>query len=995
MIGIEVIPISTLLTLITTQVLEIAIAAKDVLVEKESFQKLSRYLHDIEPVLAELKERCFKDLTAANQALQSLKTDLDRAHTLISDCTDKSKFYLLLHCRSIVKDAQVVTRDIGKDLELLSLAGTELSLDIRDNLLRVKNQFLSAEFQASETKLQILSKLEEGIRDHRTDQGFANDLIVAIAMAVGVPVEPSEINKELSSFKREKELLAERKQMQEQAFMEQVIDLLSKADAAYTSDVLRQRYKEASEHIGITEPVDPLSSFICPLAREVMIDPVTASSNRTYERSEIERWFASGHTSDPFTHMELTDFTLRPNTSLRKAIQEWTDQNYCIRIRRAKHFLQKRDVALAQDALDDLCKLCEESNTNTEWIAAENVIPEIIEVMKLRDKEVNRRALTALRILVHNNFRNRDEVVQVGGLEQVVRCVGKSTLSKLALSVLLELLQGDERSACEKLCQEKRALLSLVMRHNENEPTAKRVLEKLCSSDENIVQLASMSYLDPLISSLHEGSEESKWAMARALGNLQSLSDQNKLMLGEKGVIGPLFQMMISAKLEAKAAALEALRNLSSNSQNQRSMAQAGAFPVLMDNLTSPRLPQTCKEAAAITLKNIAQGNTDASLTDQDGHAVNVKQAVETLIGLMESSSQGLILRAPILLVLHGLAQSKDGELVQEVIKEQQGVAFLVGLLDGAEREVRDSAVFLLRSMSEGAGGDIFDCLYTEKKLEHFVNLIGNCSSADIRSDLLMVLASFPSNKQTMETLMEAGAVTTVLAQVKGNSSKVTESALAALERFTEPTNVELQRTLVDSGIHSILVTILNSGTTTGKARAARALRNFSVTTLDLCHPPTSTGWLCFRPTVPTICRVHTGVCSVKTTFCIVEAKAVPGLVALLDEPSSVAAEAAVEAFFTFVSSEETREGGAWFLHEANAILKSLGLLAHGTATAKERTVDLLACLFKLKNMRETYCGRAKLPLVELAQHGSVTVKKKAGKVLAQLSMIQEVSSYF
>uniref|UniRef100_A0A1I8FTJ6 U-box domain-containing protein n=1 Tax=Macrostomum lignano TaxID=282301 RepID=A0A1I8FTJ6_9PLAT len=62
----------------------------------------------------------------------------------------------------------------------------------------------------------------------------------------------------------------------------------------------RCRPQETPESRGLTarpahraaEP--PSTQFVCPVTREVMLDPVIAADGHTYERSAIETWFASG-----------------------------------------------------------------------------------------------------------------------------------------------------------------------------------------------------------------------------------------------------------------------------------------------------------------------------------------------------------------------------------------------------------------------------------------------------------------------------------------------------------------------------------------------------------------------------------------------------------------------------------------------------------------------------------------------------------------------------
>jgi hypothetical protein len=53
---------------------------------------------------------------------------------------------------------------------------------------------------------------------------------------------------------------------------------------------------------------------------EVMRDPVITADGQTYERTEIEKWFALGNRTSPLTGEELPSTNLLPNIALRKAI---------------------------------------------------------------------------------------------------------------------------------------------------------------------------------------------------------------------------------------------------------------------------------------------------------------------------------------------------------------------------------------------------------------------------------------------------------------------------------------------------------------------------------------------------------------------------------------------------------------------------------------------------------------------------------------------------
>ncbi|KAK9060980.1 hypothetical protein SSX86_018160 [Deinandra increscens subsp. villosa] len=62
--------------------------------------------------------------------------------------------------------------------------------------------------------------------------------------------------------------------------------------------------------------------FICPILKEVMIEPCVAADGYSYERRAIEKWF-EGSDSSPVTNLPLTSKSLTPNYTLLTAIMEW------------------------------------------------------------------------------------------------------------------------------------------------------------------------------------------------------------------------------------------------------------------------------------------------------------------------------------------------------------------------------------------------------------------------------------------------------------------------------------------------------------------------------------------------------------------------------------------------------------------------------------------------------------------------------------------------
>ena len=61
------------------------------------------------------------------------------------------------------------------------------------------------------------------------------------------------------------------------------------------------------------------SGFVCPISEDIMRDPVVCADGHTYDRPNIEQWFAAGHDTSPNTGGRLPHLNLVPNHALRNS----------------------------------------------------------------------------------------------------------------------------------------------------------------------------------------------------------------------------------------------------------------------------------------------------------------------------------------------------------------------------------------------------------------------------------------------------------------------------------------------------------------------------------------------------------------------------------------------------------------------------------------------------------------------------------------------------
>ncbi|KAJ4968015.1 hypothetical protein NE237_014716 [Protea cynaroides] len=1005
--ALELLPIGTVLAYLTSQIIKTAQAAKDVLIEKESFKVLSKYLFDIEPFLEELQLRQLNDSQTARQALTFLEKDVKKANDLVEKYKNRARFYLLIKCRSIVKEVQDVTRDIGRSLATVSLASTEVLSDIYEKVNRLQDEMQRAEFEASQTQLRIVEKLDQGLMEQKVDQGFANDMLEEIAKAVGIPIEPSKISEELESFRREREEAATRKERAEVFFLEQVIELLSRADAAKDHEKVKAQYLQRIQSIEKYETwgacIPPFNSFICPLGGAVMLDPVSLCTGTTCERRAIETWFECGERTDPHTGQPLDDFSLRSNLRLRQSIEEWRELNYCLRIRSAREkLLSGMDLSM-EEALDQIQELIVESPINKDWVAIAGLIDIVIPILgSSHNRDVKRRILITLKDVTEEHTRNKERVVESQGVEHLVPCLGRDpNTSKAAVELVFELLQDRSDwnvSVLRKLSQQSSAILFLVTLLKgpviESAEKAEKILQKLCDEDEdNIARAARANWYKPLINRLIQGPDSSKISTVKTLVNME-LVDQNIALLGEEGVIPPLLEMVLGT-LECKEVALSALIKLSSCRENKRLIAASGGVPLVLEQLFSSHVRTFIIEKCSKILEILSSnGHGIEFLTDSKGDCLDLEQIVANLLAFQQNPNLSHTVRKPILRALLAICKS-EAKPVGKAVASCSGVSIILPLLDYPNHEIRELALNLLSRFSIHEAQGIGDFLLMQKRLETLVHFLKDDSQSDAQMAAAGLIANLPKSEVALTTmLIESDALPAILNIFRSGTMEAKENALGALFRFTDPNNLETQRMVVELGAYPLLLSFLKSDSIIAKARAAALIGNLSLSSPKLVVVSRPTSWWCFRPAHVTECVVHGGICSVNTTFCLFTAKALPELVQILQEKVNETAYEALQTLSTLVW-EDASHRGAYALHEANAICPILEVLNWGPASLKEEALSLLEKVFATRELVELYKSQARMHLVRLTTrsiHEDSQLGRKAARVLAQFDRYSKSS---
>ncbi|MED6143749.1 hypothetical protein PIB30_008695 [Stylosanthes scabra] len=972
MVGLEIIPIGTIFAVLTNQVLRTASAAADVLIGKESFKILSKHLLDIVPVLKELQLQELNESQAARAALESLESDVKRANNLVEKYRNRGKFYLLVKCRYIVGEVEQVTRDIGKSLAALSLANTEVLTRISDQVDRLQNEMQRVEFEASQSQLQIVEKLDYALREQKLDQAFANDMLEEIARAVGVPVEPSEIGKELASIRKEKEEAANRKERAEYIFLEQIIELLSRADAARDYEGVKKQYFErvqAIERYDSRETyISPFNPFLCSITGAVMVDPVSLCTGTTCERSAIEDWFHNGNRTDPETYEVLEDTTLRSNTPLRQSIEEWRELNYCLAIRSIReNLITNYEV---HESLSLMQALMRENSINKDWLSIGGVTDVVIYILGNSNyKEAKLRILITLKDIVEGHAINKDKVAESHGWDQIICCLGSdSSISKAAIDLLYELLQarsGWNECFCKNLSENQNAIPFLVAllkgSDNDSAEAAEKILTELFRiNEDSITTAARFGWYKPLVDRMIQ-EPDSRIAMAKCIVNLE-LNLLELKELGEEGVITPLLEML-SGNIESKDLSLSALVKLAACHPNKRIIAESGGIPLILDLTFSTRMRKFVTIKCCEILENLSSDEDGIDLfVDREGNQLELDSIITNLLALQQTN----------------------------------GVSLILPLLDDSDSEIRETAINLLFLFSQHEPDGVVEYLFRPRRLEALIGFLEDDENDNVRMAAAGLLANLPkSERELTMKLIELGGLDAIISILKTGTMEAKENALSALFRFTDPTNIDSQRDLVKRGIYPLLVNFLNTGSVTAKARAAAFIADLSMSTPKLTFVSKSPSCWFFKSSRVPLCSAHGSICSVATTFCLIEANALPGLIKLLHGEVHATAYEAIQTLSTLVL-EDFPQRGAIVLHKNNAITPLLEILNWGSDSLKAEALGLLEKVFVSKEMVENYGITARLRLISITEmniYGDGHLRRKAAKVLSLLERYSRSSS--
>ncbi|XP_066394775.1 U-box domain-containing protein 44-like [Miscanthus floridulus] len=775
-----------------------------------------------------------------------------------------------------------------------------------------------------------------------------------------------------------------------------------------------------------------LSAFVCPITMQVMRDPVVIETGHAFEREAIARWFSECRDLGrgpccPITMREVHRADLRPVLALRAAIEEWTDRQQRDELRRACQWLTKDATEKeAVRALGCVVRGWSGGRVGRRTVRDEGMIPMVGGMLRSGSAMVRLKALEAIQEFARETDQDREAVSEGDTIRTIIKFIDCEDCQEreFAVSALCDLSKSE--LVCGKISELNGAVLILgkVSGSKADNPTiaekAERTLGNLDRCENNAVQMAENGRLEPLLNLLIEGSPEKQLLMASSLEKIV-LSNDLKILVARR--VGSLFGCIVEkGNLEAKEVAFKVLEHISANAESAKVLIEENVLLPLFRVLSISRtslLPPRLQEAAAAVLANLVASGVDFGTVPLDGDRTLVSEdIVHSLLLLISNTSPPIQCK---LLEFFDTLSSSTGTVLSIVsgIKSSGAITNLVQFIESDHQESRTASIKLIYKISFHLDHEIAQVFRASPTLLGCLVKVAflNDGNADEQDAALQILANLPKrDKHLTRELMEQGAFKIVVSKVlsiyrRDAGSDIYDNALLeglakVLARITyvlrdEPRCVSLAREYNLAALFTSLLRL--NGLEEVQVVSAKALMNLSLESKYLTSMPkfddteqrSKVALFGRKPPNIQFCRVHSGVCSIRDNFCILEGKAVERLVHCLNHSNKKVVEAALAALCTLLEDGVETAEGVSVLHRSNGVAPMFDILKENpTGSLQHRVTWAVERILRAGDIAQAASTDHSLgsALVHAFQHGDSRTRRIAEAALKHVRKLPTFS---
>ncbi|XP_043724810.1 U-box domain-containing protein 16-like [Telopea speciosissima] len=252
---------------------------------------------------------------------------LQRIKTLIEDCSNGSKMWLLMQHKSVSHSFHQITLEISTLLDVFPFKEFDLNDDVEELVVLLTKQCCEAttfaDPFAENLKQEVLKMLDDLEKAIVPEQSKLENIFEKLGLS------------DSSSCRDEIECLEDEVQSLDSSDGKSTVQMLALMGLLrYAKCIL---YGASSPKRITTSPrsnsTNDLSmssfpsDFLCPISLELMSDPVVVATGQTYDRSSISLWINSGRNTCPKTGQILAHMNLIPNHALKNLIVLWCREN--------------------------------------------------------------------------------------------------------------------------------------------------------------------------------------------------------------------------------------------------------------------------------------------------------------------------------------------------------------------------------------------------------------------------------------------------------------------------------------------------------------------------------------------------------------------------------------------------------------------------------------------------------------------------------------------
>ncbi|XP_007033563.2 PREDICTED: U-box domain-containing protein 16 [Theobroma cacao] len=242
---------------------------------------------------------------------------LQRIKTLMEDCSNGSKMWLLLQIKPLANSFHELTLELSTLLDIFPVKEVDLSRDVEELVVLLRKQCTQSKplIDPRDDFLmrEVIAMLDQIKKEIVPDHSRLKQIVENLGLR-----DNSSCREEIESLQEEIQNQMDEKS---KADIVSVIGLVRYAKCVLygSSTTQKSDHRRRKSMSDISIPAD----FRCPISLELMRDPVVVASGQTYDRESINQWIESGHNTCPKTGQTLAHISLIPNRSLRNLIAMW------------------------------------------------------------------------------------------------------------------------------------------------------------------------------------------------------------------------------------------------------------------------------------------------------------------------------------------------------------------------------------------------------------------------------------------------------------------------------------------------------------------------------------------------------------------------------------------------------------------------------------------------------------------------------------------------